>query len=228
MFKTGIVRAPKDLDEAFNLAIDAKPELDKFGKGIAEKFGVEYVDAPLKSRKRAKQKLETKYDGDITQLQDIARCKVICETLEDVRKVQKYLEENVNPHIKKDRIHDPNERGYRDLKYTFPANNGLLVETQITLRAFEEADKRTHVVYEGIRELMAKATEEKRPLSEEEQKEISLREKLCKHINVVAAQDYNKDAEKRGAETLRIPAEEKSNSEKFNELLLKSMKMREK
>lgn len=181
-------KTPKNIDEAYAMAAVAKPELDKFGREIADSIGCEFIAAPLKSRARAEQKLNTKYRGDMGQLNDIARCRIICDTLEQAEMIQKAVHEKTTPAREVDRLETPNERGYRDLKFVIPVK-GVLVEMQVQLRDFAEADKITHIQYEKIRELTAAAKD--RPLTEREQKEISIREKLCRRTYRNAALAYN-------------------------------------
>ena len=181
-------KTPKNIDEAYAMAAAAKPELDRIGQAIADSIGCEFIAAPLKSRERAEQKLNTKYRGDMTQLNDLARCRIICDTLEQAAMIQKAVHEKMTPAREVDRLETPNERGYRDLKFVLPVN-GTLVEMQVQLRDFAAADKITHVQYEKIRELTAAAKD--RPLTEREQKEISIREKLCQRTYRNAALAYN-------------------------------------
>ena len=181
---------PKTLDEAYKLAAEAKPELDAFGKRLSEKFGCMFVASPLKGRERAEEKLSAKYRGDVSRLQDLARCRVICDSLEQVDIIRKAVRKHAVPLREVDRIDKPNERGYRDLKFIFPEKNGFAVEMQIQLSDFAQADKETHRHYEKIRTITAQAKD--RPLTKSEQKEISLREKICQGIYMHAAQAFNK------------------------------------
>ena len=165
---------PKTLDEAYKLAAEAKPSLDAFGEKLAKQFGCEFKSAPLKGRERAEEKLNAKYRGDVSQLQDLARCRLICDSLEQVDAIKKAV----------------NERGYRDLKYIFPEKNGFAVEMQIQLSDFAQADKETHRHYEKIRSITAEAKD--RPLTVAEQKEIAMREKICQGLYMDAALSFNK------------------------------------
>lgn len=181
-------KTPKNIDEAYAMAAVAKPALDKFGQAIADSIGCEFIAAPLKSRERAEQKLFKKYGGDMTKLEDIARCRIICDTLEQAEMVRNAVCKKMRPAREKDTLETPNDRGYRDLKLILPVK-GVLVEMQVQLRDFAEVDKLTHIQYEKIRELTAAAKD--RPLTEREQKEISIREKLCRRTYRNAALAYN-------------------------------------
>lgn len=183
-------KIPETLDEAYKLAAEAKPALDSFGERLAERLGCEFQSAPLKGRERAEEKLRTKYRGDMSQLQDLARGRLICDTLEQIDEVKKIIEAHVKPVRAVDRMDKPTENGYRDVKYILPAPNGGVVEMQIQLRDLDRADKMTHKEYEKIRAITAGAKD--RPLTEAEQKEIALRQKRCKELYVNAAFDYNK------------------------------------
>ena len=196
---------PKTLDEAYKLAAEAKPYLDAFGEELAKKFGCEFVSAPLKGRQRAEEKLAAKYHGDLSRLQDIARCRVVCDSLEQIDAIKKAVKEHAVPLREVDRFDKPNERGYRDLKYVFPEKNGFAVEMQIQLRDFARADEKTHPHYEKIRSITAAAKD--RPLTETEQKEINIHEKICQKIFRDAALAYN---ERTTGRKLKIQPEQKS------------------
>ena len=132
---------PKTLDEAYALAAEAKPGLDAFGKTLAERFGCEFVAAPLKGRKRAEEKLSVKYRGDVSRLSDLARCRVVCDSLEQVDVVKKAIRKQTAPLREIDRLDKPNEYGYRDVKFNFLAGNGFIVEMQIQLKEVGEIEK---------------------------------------------------------------------------------------
>lgn len=183
-------KIPETLDEAYKLAAEAKPSLDAFGEQLAKRFGCEFQSAPLKGRERAEEKLNAKYRGDVSQLQDLARGRLVCDTLEQIDAVKKMIESRVTPVRAVDRMDKPTENGYRDVKYVLPAPNGGVVEMQIQLKDLDRADKMTHKEYEKIRSITAAAKD--RPLTESEQKEIALRQKRCKELYVNAALDYNK------------------------------------
>ena len=195
---------PQTLDEAYKLAAEAKPYLDAFGEELVRKFGCEFVPAPLKGRERAEEKLAVKYHGDLSRLQDIARCRVVCDSLEQIDLIKKAVKEHAVPLREVDRLDNPNERGYRDLKYVFPEKNGFACEMQIQLKDFAEANERTHLQYEKVRSITAAAKD--RPLTEREQKEIAVREKICQRIFMKAALNYN---ERTTGRKLKIPQEQK-------------------
>ena len=115
---------------------------------------------------------------------------MICDSLEQIDAIKKAVKEHAVPLREVDRFDNPNERGYRDLKYVFPEKNGFAVEMQIQLRDFARADEKTHPHYEKIRSITAAAKD--RPLTEQEQKEIAIREKICQGIFMDAALSYNK------------------------------------
>lgn len=184
------VRVPKTLDEAYEIAAKSKPALDAFGQELADKLGVKFEAAPLKGRERAEEKLNSKYRGDLTQLQDLARGRLICDSLEQIDAARKIIESRVKPVRAVDRMDKPTENGYRDVKYVLPTRNGGVAEMQIQLTDLDRADKQTHKEYEKIRSITAGAKD--RPLTDAEQKEIALRQKRCKELYINAAIAYNK------------------------------------
>ena len=181
---------PKTLDEAYVLAAEAKKGLDVFGKMLSEKFGCEFVAAPLKGRERAEEKLSAKYRGDVSRLQDLARCRVVCDSLDQIDIIRKAVRKNADVLREVDRMDKPNESGYRDLKFICLEKNGFPVEMQIQLKDFAAVGDETHRHYEKIRAITAQAKD--RPLTETEQKEIALRKKICQGIFMGAAQAFNR------------------------------------
>ncbi|MCQ2965812.1 MAG: hypothetical protein MJ250_03625 [Alphaproteobacteria bacterium] len=197
---------PATLDEAYKMAEQAKPELDALGSFIQKELGVEFVEAPLKGRARAEEKLASKYQGDPSKLQDLARGRILCDTLEQIDAVRGILAKKAETIRHVDRMDQPNSRGYRDVKYILAAENGTPVELQIQLRCFAEADKQSHPHYEKIRSIIAAAGN--RPLTASEQTEINVREKATKFMFEEAARKYN--ATTKGRKLQNVPEKEVS------------------
>ena len=196
---------PATLDEAYKMAEQAKPELDALGSFIEKELGVEFVSAPLKGRARAEEKLASKYQGDPSKLQDLARGRILCDSLEQIDAVRGILAEKAETVRHVDRMDKPNSRGYRDVKYVLAAENGTPVELQVQLRCFAEADKQSHPHYEKIRSIIAMAGD--RPLTQSEQAEIAVREQATKYMFEEAARKYNKTTT--GRKLQNVPEEPK-------------------
>jgi len=201
-----MVKIPQSLSEGMHLAIDTQPEMTAYCaeivKAVKEGFGGGDCkwEFNLKGFDRAEDKLQRKYKGDMTKMEDLARCRITCDTLEQIRFIQKYIEKTADVLKMEDKLQDPNPRGYRDLKYTMVASNGLKVEMQLNVRELVRASKRSHPVYEEIREITEQAKD--RELTPDEQKSVQEKEKECRDYFCKAVYDYNRRTK---GEKLELP-----------------------
>ena len=196
MGNLGAVRIPQSLSDGMHLAIDTQPEMTSYCsdivKAVKEGFGGGDCkwEFNLKGFDRAEDKLKRKYKGDMSKMEDLARCRISCDSLEQIRFIQKYIEKTADVLKVEDTLQKPNSHGYRDLKYTLVASNGLKVEMQINVKELVRASKRSHPVYEEIREIAELAKE--RELTADEQKSLREKEKECQDYFCKAVYDYNR------------------------------------
>lgn len=114
--------------------------------------------APLKGEKRAKEKVESDYGGDWSQLRDIVRGTISVPTMADVKKALDNmkaagLEIAQKP---KNRFEKPTGEGYRDLMTFVKLPNGMVAELQIHTKAMTLAKEKGHKDYEITRSLQGK------------------------------------------------------------------------
>ncbi|MCQ2914000.1 MAG: hypothetical protein MJ247_02265 [Alphaproteobacteria bacterium] len=207
---------PKTLDEAYAYAEKSKPELDAFCENVIKEVpGVTYTAAPLKGRARAFEKLNHKYDGDPSRLQDLARGRIVCDTLEQIDAVTGILDKRADTVRKVDRMDEPNKDGYRDVKYVVAVSSGAPVEIQIHLRAYLEANEKAHLHYEKIRSIMAGAKD--RALTPSEQIALNIHSQAQKYLYAEAARTYN--ATTKGRKLKNVPEETKQETKEEPKLL---------
>lgn len=114
--------------------------------------------APLKGEKRAKEKVESDYGGDWSQLRDIVRATISVPQMANVTEALSHLK-SVGIELAqkpKDRFSKPTDEGYRDLMTIVKLPNGMLAELQIHVKAMTLAKEKGHKDYEVTRSLMAK------------------------------------------------------------------------
>ena len=114
--------------------------------------------APLKGEARAKEKVESDYDGDWSQLRDIVRATISVPSMGNVGQVLQHLK-SVGIELAqkpKDRFAKPTDEGYRDLMTIVRLPNGMLAELQIHVKAMTLAKEEGHAHYNVTRGLQAK------------------------------------------------------------------------
>jgi hypothetical protein len=127
-----------DLDTLYEDAEVAQTELSDATRSIARQVGGEPLIPPsLKGRERTQEKIQSDYDGDASQITDLARSSVICENPQQVYKALGELESQFKVVRVKDQFEKP-VNGYRDLMVNVEMSNGHIVEVQLLMRSVME------------------------------------------------------------------------------------------
>jgi len=218
------IRIPKSLEEGLSLAKETETEVSAYCvdilKAIKRAFGQSKCEFKfnLKKEERARQKLNDKYEGDLSRMEDLSRCRISCDTLEQMDFIKKYIAMTANVVRMEDRVQEPNQRGYRDLKYTFVASNGLKFEMQINVHELMAAGKLSHKPYEKIREITGRA--KGRELTKEEENEIKILDERCRYYYARGVAAYNRRTKGKELKVQTIHKDERarkaSNDEKTN------------
>ncbi|KAJ8600105.1 hypothetical protein CTAYLR_003463 [Chrysophaeum taylorii] len=110
--------------------------------------GIAFHAAPsLKKQSRSLEKVRLKYDGDVSRLRDVLRCKCVAENVAAIVRFLRALEEhNLDIASLKLKLADSFDAasvsgGYRDLNLNIllPEHNFILAELQIHLKDFDDA-----------------------------------------------------------------------------------------
>lgn len=123
--------------------------------------------APLKtaSKKglaRAREKVETKYDGDWSRLRDVVRGTIAVDKFDEIPQVMKALRKHAREKgwriatRPEDRFSNPTSAGYRDMQLFIESPDGLQAEVQINTKSMwlaKETDG--HKLFERARSLRA-------------------------------------------------------------------------
>lgn len=150
-----------DLAEKMHLRTDKKPD-DLDESDLNHTDGFLFIGS-LKGEQRAREKVESDYGGDWTQLRDVVRATISVHTLDDVRKALKFVSDSGLKWVQKpkDRFGGkPTDMGYRDIMGIVRLPNGMLAELQFHAKQMSIAKKSMHKSYDVTRSLQGKYNEE--------------------------------------------------------------------
>ena len=139
--------------------------------GIAERLatggdGRAFERPSRKDPERAKQKIDTDYDGNASRLLDIAAARVEFDTVDQVYGALGRLTREPGVQIVrfKDRLADkPQDSGYGDLLLNLRLPDGHVGELRLQLGSMQRVDDFEHSLYEVRRDIEASAKAEGRP-----------------------------------------------------------------
>lgn len=155
-----------------------------------ESTGPVVVLAPLKSYKRAGEKVDEDYDGDWGKLTDVVRGTVAVDTKGEIpgavravkeRMAQQGFELACKP---ANRMETPVEGGYRDIMLKFKTPEGLVAEVQVNTKYMLYAKEvgPGHKLYEEYRTIVGSAKKSKRPFTPEESKRLKVLTKQSQEL----------------------------------------------
>jgi hypothetical protein len=140
-----------------------------------DKPGPIIMIGPMKTKERAKKKIEEEEGGDYSVLADIVRASVAVDSFDQIGDVMKKLRASGLKLANEptDRFEKPTEAGYRDIKMNVVFPNGHVGELQVHLKPTLQAKEKGHKFYETVREIQGKKQKEGRDvLTDEEQKAV--------------------------------------------------------
>ncbi|GGL90066.1 toxin glutamine deamidase domain-containing protein [Micromonospora yangpuensis] len=160
------------LDELYVEASLAQQEVNAIAERLAAhaRFDARAEGRPRpKDRQRAEDKV-AKYDGDASQLTDLAAGKVSFSSLMDLYATLALLKVDVGVEIVAfdDRFRNPQSSGYRDIQMMIRTSRGHVAEFRLHLLALDEVASWEHALYKVRRDLIAIAKEQGRTLSQVE------------------------------------------------------------
>ena len=167
----------RDLDTLYGEAAVADKDLKRMTRSVAANTGGTAVFPPrggLKSRKRAKEKIEVELGGDPSLLMDISRSSIEYDDVDQVyRALQFILRQGYGVIRLKDRALEPLPSGFWDIHLNLRMPNGHIAELQLHQKKIRQySTQKGHELYERIREMEARAVREDRPLTPEERATI--------------------------------------------------------
>ncbi|TKB56551.1 nucleotidyltransferase family protein [Ferrimonas aestuarii] len=164
-----------DFENLYAQAEQAQQELAMLTHKVAFLSGTEASVPNIKSRERAKAKVASKFNGDVTALTDLARTTIIANDVEGVVRAYQTLQQQGQIQQVKNRFQNPKANGYRDLNVlvTLPETQ-LVAEVQIHLSdiaAIKSGPE--HKIYTDIQQIERLAEQQQRQLSEFETARIA-------------------------------------------------------
>jgi len=166
--------------DIYEEARESVPKVQKLGDEILADLkashpgvfnGVEFNNGPLKTLERASDKINGDYNGDYTQICDLARGRILVDTVEQIEILRNYLQDNAEKlgiQEYKDRFAKPSDTGFRDINMKMRLDNGHVIEFRVEHRAMMKAAEATHDPYEEVQKIERLAKEEGRHMTEYE------------------------------------------------------------
>ena len=168
-------QALNDLSVLHHQAYDAQAELAQLLRKIAQHSPTQVIIPPVKSYQRAADKVATKFNGDASQITDLARASIVAGSIQDLMQVYQILNEQTQVVKQKNRFAEPKTSGYRDLNLLVRLpQSGMIAEVQLHLQDIANIKNGPeHKVYEKVQMIEANAYKQKRSLSEFELAQIA-------------------------------------------------------
>jgi hypothetical protein len=132
------------------------------------------VTTPIKSAKRAREKMEADYDGDWSRLTDVVRATVAVDTVAELPDMVDALRQSGMKLARrpKDRFASPMSYGYRDAHLNVAYGNGHIGELQIHVKPMLQAREEMHGEYEKVQTIEARMKKSDREDFTADEKEI--------------------------------------------------------
>jgi len=165
-----------DLDSLYSQAQPAQDELNQIMNSIAGHAHSSPLLPPIKSYARAQEKVTAKFDGDASQLTDLARATLVSNNIHDLMQAYEALSTQTQIVQVKNRFASPKESGYRDLNVLIRLpDSQMIAEVQLHLDEIAKIKSGAeHLVYEEVQAIQAVAKNESRQLNEIEAARITL------------------------------------------------------
>lgn len=163
-------QASSDLDTLYSQAQPAQDELNLLIEQIINNTSLTASFPSIKSYERAKNKVATKFNGDASQITDLARASIVANNIHDLMQVYQTLSEQTTVLQVKNRFASPKESGYRDLNAQIKLpETGMIVEVQLHLNEIAKIKSGAeHKTYQEVQGIEALASSENRSLLDTE------------------------------------------------------------
>ncbi|GAA0891664.1 hypothetical protein GCM10009122_13430 [Fulvivirga kasyanovii] len=194
-----------DMDQLYDRAELVHQHFEKEIKKLGKQYGAIEAKVPegLKKRPRAAKKVDMKYKGDASRLNDLVRATMIFKSYKDMNNAIKSFKKDYNAVVKQGLLDVKDEReiknkgvgsGYTDVKLIFPFLNHN-VELQMNVKAMQDLkDSGGHALYDILRffDEDQNATKFTPPTPQKQQKMLQQMTKIKKYIAKDAYLSVNK------------------------------------
>ncbi|MEC4728182.1 RelA/SpoT domain-containing protein [Shewanella sp. D64] len=159
-----------DLETLYSQAQPAQNELNILIEQIIKNTVLTASLPQIKTFERAHNKVTTKFNGDASQITDLARASIVAHNIHDLMQAYQTLSEQTEVIQVKNRFASPKESGYRDLNALIKLpQTGMIVEVQLHLNEIAKIKSGSeHQNYQEVQGIEALASSENRNLLDAE------------------------------------------------------------
>lgn len=163
------------LDNLYLGAHAAQHELGNLLQKITTHSQTNVILPEVKSYQRAAEKVASKFNGDASQITDLARASIVADSISELMQAYYALSEQTQVVKLKNRFAEPKASGYRDLNLLVRLpESGMIAEVQLHLKDIADIKSGPeHKVYEQVQQIEANALKQQRQLSEFETAQIA-------------------------------------------------------
>lgn len=164
-----------DLDTLYRRAPAAQDELAHLLANITSHAKAQSILPDIKRYDRAKAKIDNKFNGDASQITDLARASIISNDIHNLMQAYDILKSETQVLRVKNRFAEPKASGYRDLNVLIRLpETDMIAEVQLHLSEISQIKNGAeHSVYELVQSIEANAEAQRRELSEMEAMRIT-------------------------------------------------------
>ncbi len=165
----------QDFDLLYAQADSAQIELAELLSSLGDSDGYQLLIPEVKSRQRALWKVQNKFNGDASQLTDLARASIIADNIHNLMIAFELLSERGVIVQVKNRFAEPKSSGYRDLNLLVRLpKTQMIAEVQLHLEKIAEIKSGDeHQIYEVVQQIEAQAKQQQRELTAFESAKIT-------------------------------------------------------
>lgn len=164
-----------DFDTLYAGAEAAQEELAKLLSSVNQQTHTRAIIPSVKSYQRAQQKVANKFNGDASQLTDLARASIVADDIHQLMASYKLIAQSSHIVKVKNRFANPKLSGYRDINLLLELpQTKMIVELQLHLNDIAEIKSGPeHEIYEQVQQISRLAQQEQRELTELEQAKVT-------------------------------------------------------
>ncbi|GIU49454.1 RelA/SpoT domain-containing protein [Shewanella algidipiscicola] len=170
-----IRQTSSNLEQLYAKAEGAQQELRDILKSLDGAEHYELMVPAVKSYQRAAQKVVVKFNGDASQITDLARASIVASDIHRLMHAFEALQHKATIVQVKNRFATPKASGYRDLNLLVQLpQSGMIAEVQLHLKAIAEIKSgEEHQIYQAVQTIEANAKQQQRALTQLELAKIT-------------------------------------------------------
>ncbi len=164
-----------NFDALYELAQQGQQELSTLTKQVALMTQSHAIVPALKTRTRAQAKINSKYQGQVARITDIARTSLVSNNSYELMSAFELLDKETEILQIKNRFKTPKQSGYRDINLLVRLpKSQMIAEIQLHLEGIQTVKNGPeHDNYEQIQSIERSAQQAERSITEVEQQKIA-------------------------------------------------------